>query len=259
MNRDPYDVLGVSRSASKEEIKAAYRNLAKRYHPDLNDGSPAADAKMKEINEAYAILIKGGAQRQAGAWQQGQGSRGNPYGQYGGRGPYSQGNRDPFEDIFGSFGGFGGFGGYSYGGRQGQDGRAARHGANRHETIPELSAARTAVLAGQYQKARYLLEGIIARPAAWYYWSALANLGLGERMAALADARTAVNMDPRDMDFQALLAELQASGRQYQQSGMDFGSIRNLVCGNPCMTMCVANLLCNCLCNGGCCAGGPRF
>jgi molecular chaperone DnaJ len=255
MNRDPYDVLGVSGSASKEEIKAAYRNLAKRYHPDLNDGSPAADAKMKEINEAYAILIKGGAQRQTGgARQQGHGAYRNPYGQYGGSGPYSQRNRDPFEDFFG---GFGSFGGYSYGGQQGQNDREARHGANRHETIPELSAVQTAVLAGQYPKARYLLEGIIARPAAWYYWSALVNLGLGQRMAALADARTAVNMDPRDMDFQALLSDLQASGQQYQQSGMDFGSIRNLICGNPCMTMCVANLLCNCLCNGGCCAGNP--
>jgi len=50
---DPYAVLGVSRDASEDEIKAAYRRLAKKYHPDLNPGDEAAAAKMKEINAAY--------------------------------------------------------------------------------------------------------------------------------------------------------------------------------------------------------------
>lgn len=67
--RDPYEVLGVAPGASDDEIKAAYRKLAKKYHPDLNGGSAEAEAKMKEVNEAYDAIVKsrtqGGYQSQS--------------------------------------------------------------------------------------------------------------------------------------------------------------------------------------------------
>ncbi len=54
--RDYYEVLGLSKGASAEEIKKAYRSLAKKYHPDMNPGDSEAEAKFKEVNEAYAVL-----------------------------------------------------------------------------------------------------------------------------------------------------------------------------------------------------------
>lgn len=61
--KDPYEVLGVPKGASQDEIKKAYRELARKYHPDHYAGNPLADLaeeKMKEINEAYAVLTKDG-------------------------------------------------------------------------------------------------------------------------------------------------------------------------------------------------------
>ena len=77
---DPYAVLGLSPSASEEEVKRAYRALVKKYHPDNYVNNPLADlaeAKMKEINEAYDAIVKG---RTQGGYQQQAQSNGNRYG-----------------------------------------------------------------------------------------------------------------------------------------------------------------------------------
>ena len=59
--KDPYQVLGVSRDATDEQISKAYKKLAKKYHPDLNPGNAQAEEKMREINAAYDAIRSGNA------------------------------------------------------------------------------------------------------------------------------------------------------------------------------------------------------
>src|SRR5699024_761998 len=102
--RDPHEVLGVSKDASADEIKKGYRKLSKKYHPDLNHDE-GAEEKFKEVNEAYDIL--GDEQKKAQYDQYG--SMGQDGGFGGGQGFGGQGGFGDFggfEDIFGSF--FGG-------------------------------------------------------------------------------------------------------------------------------------------------------
>ena len=80
--KDPYEVLGVPHGASDEQIKKAYRELARKYHPDNYADNPLADLaqeKMKEINEAYDTLTKGGgASSPSGGYQSGGYQSGSP-------------------------------------------------------------------------------------------------------------------------------------------------------------------------------------
>ena len=88
--RDYYESLGVSKGASADEIKKAYRTLAKKYHPDLNPGDKNAEAKFKEINEAYEVLSDQDK-----------------------RAKYDQFGHAAFDPSMGGGSGFGGFGGFS--------------------------------------------------------------------------------------------------------------------------------------------------
>lgn len=106
--RDYYDVLGVSRSASDDEIKKAYRKEAKKYHPDLHPGDKAAEAKFKEVNEAYSVLSD--ADKKSRYDQFGHAGVDPNFGAGAGGGGFNGGFDfgDIFSDIFGGFGGFGG-------------------------------------------------------------------------------------------------------------------------------------------------------
>lgn len=117
--RDYYDVLGVSKGASDDEIKKAYRKEAKKYHPDLHPGDKQAEAKFKEVNEAYEVLSD--ADKRSRYDQFGHAGVDPNFGA-GGTGGGFGGGFD-FSDIFDMFGGgFGGFGGSRRNGpRRGED------------------------------------------------------------------------------------------------------------------------------------------
>lgn len=108
MAQNFYETLGVDKNASDEEIKSAYRKLAKKYHPDLNKDNPQAQEKFKEINQAYEVL---GDKEKRSNYDKFGSADGNPFGNAG-QG-FSEGGFGGFEDIFSNIfgGGFGGFGG----------------------------------------------------------------------------------------------------------------------------------------------------
>ena len=134
--RDYYEVMGVPKNASDDDIKKAFRKLAKQYHPDLNPGDKEAEAKFKEVNEAYEVLSDKSKR-----------SRYDQFGHAGvdpsynagasGGSPFTQGvnvNMNDVEDIFNSFfGGFGGFGGM--GGNRRRNPNAPRKGTNVTTTV----------------------------------------------------------------------------------------------------------------------------
>lgn len=123
--RDYYEVLGVSKSASDEEIKKAYRKLAKKYHPDMNPDSKEAEAKFKEANEAYEVLSN--PEKRAKYDQFGHAGVDPNFGGGGFGGGFDMGDID-LGDIFGSFfgGGFSGFGGQQQRANAPQKGQSLR-------------------------------------------------------------------------------------------------------------------------------------
>ena len=232
--RDPYQVLGVSRDASDEEIKKAYRSLSRKYHPDANVNNPnkdQAEEKFKEIQQAYQKIMD---ERQNGG-------RSSSYE----GGSYGSGGYQDFEDFFGGFG----FGGQSY--------RRAQDTSDSDEYTVHMKAAWNYIQSRHFREALNVLAGIEERTAQWYYYSSIANSGLGNNVIALDHARKAAQMEPNRQEYRSWLSQIESGGSWYQSQQMPYGM--PVMEGNSfCMKLCIANLICNLCCGGGglCCGGG---
>lgn len=198
MISDPYKILGVSPNASDEEIKKAYRELAKKYHPDLNPGDKNAERRMNEINAAYD-QIKNPQSRTSGS--------------------YGGGSYNGYGQGFGGFGGFGGSGGK-------EEPTAFRAAMNYIRTRHFKEALNA--LAGVPQS---------ERNARWYYLSALANYGLDNRIVATEQAQTACRMDPNNAEYQSLLMELKQGGSYYKtyRAGFPEAKFGGSICLGLCL------------------------
>jgi molecular chaperone DnaJ len=192
MNPNPYSVLGVSPSATDEEVKKAYRKLAKQYHPDIHPDREFAEKKMAEINAAYDQILN---QRQGKATGQT-------------------------------------YGGYGYGGGPGNG------------STPEMTAVRNYLHYRRYQEAFNVLNRITDRNAEWYFLSAYAHAGVGNRAQAMEFARKAVAMDPNNYEYQQLLRQLEFSGTAYDTYGRGFAMPRGVNLSPICMGLCLAKMCC---------------
>ena len=261
---DPYKVLGISKDATKDEIKRAYRQKAKQYHPDLHPDDPHATEKMNEINEAYDML------NNPEKYQRQRQTQGNPYGQnsygnrsYGSQGTYGNEGSYGNQGSYGSQGGYGnqgdyqqnGYGGYgSFGDFNFDDlfgfGRA-------YYEIPRPSAqpgdsndirqAIDFINMRQFTYANDTLNGIISssRDARWFYLSALANNGLGNSIRAMEQIQRAVEMAPQNPVYQQTFQALRQSGTSYTENGEGFQRYAEGM-SRMCMSFCAMQFLCMC-------------
>lgn len=209
MMLDPYQVLGIPRGASDEEIKKAYRTLSRKYHPDANINNPnkeQAEEKFKQVQQAYDQIMK----------EKEQGVYGGGYGSYG--------------DF--------GFGGYQ--GRQSQ-------GNSDYENY--MRAAANYIQTRHYKEALNVLNSMQDRNALWYYYSAVANHGAGNNVAALEHAKRAADMEPGNYRYRQLVQQLEGGGMWYR--GMQEPYQEYTMGGSDlCLKLCVANMICNCCCGG---------
>ena len=209
---DPYSVLGITRGALDEEIKKAYRNLSRKYHPDANVNNPnkgQAEEKFKEIQQAYQQIMK---EKEMGSSQ----------------------------DAFNGYNGFGGFGGFQ--------GQSANTGNDEYSNY--IRAAENYIQSQHFAEALNVLNNMSERTARWYYLSAIANMGVGNNIQAKEYAEKAVQMEPNNQQYQMLLYQMQSGGSWYQSMQSPFGG-QVYTDNGVCMKLCLANILCNMCCGLG--------
>ena len=275
---NPYDVLGVRPDASEDEIKKAYKALSRKYHPDANINNPnkeQAEEKFKQVQQAYSQIMDarkhgangyGGSSYGSGTYG-GQGSGYDNSGSYGsgnsggsgsygsnGSGGYNSGGFGDWDFGGFDFGGFGNFGGFGTG-----YGGAGNYGnsSNMSEDEMHMRAAANYINNQHYAEALNVLNTISNKTAAWYYYSAIANKGVGNNVQALEHARMASSMEPNNATYRQLVRTFESGGSWYTSRQSSYGGMPTIICSNPLLACCLANLCCNACCAG--CGGGYTY
>ncbi len=197
MIANPYKILEVSPNASNDEVKKAYRELSRKYHPDSYVNNPLsglAEEKFKEVQEAYEQIMK---ERESG---------------------YSGGNTAYSQTSSGST----------------------------EEDNVHMTAVYNYLAARRFQEALTVLSGISNRTARWYYYSGVANAGIGNNLMASEHARQAVNMEPNNVEYNNFLNQFQWQNQRYQNTRGTMGN-GGLGTGNFCCDLWCADSLCECM------------
>lgn len=205
--RDPYQVLGVPSTATDEEVKKAYRDLARKYHPDNYHDNPLADLaqeRMKEINEAYeAVQSQRKAQRSGGYSASGAG-----YGT--GYGGYQSAYQGPYQ------------------------------GSSRYQRV------RMAISSGDLNLAEELLNAQTNHDAEWNFLKGAICYRRGWLDEARRYYQTAVTMAPDNPEYQRALDILEGRGTAYRPDG-DGNVTTGTCGNSDCLRLCGATLCCNAL------------
>ena len=176
---DPYSILGVDRNASDDEIKKAYRKLSRKYHPDANINNPNKEQAEEKFKQVQQAYEQIMREKEQGS----------------------------------GYGSYGGFGGFDFNGQSEQR-------SQQNDSV-NMQAALNYIRNGYYKEALHALNDIPAgqRSARWYFFSAVANQGAGNNVAAQEHAQQAVSMEPSNMEYRQFLQNLQFGGTWYQNMG----------------------------------------
>lgn len=239
--RDPYSVLGVSRSATEDEIKKAYRKLSRMYHPDANINNPnkkMAEEKFKEVQEAYDRIMD---ERENGGGYSSYNSNSsyNSYGSNSGQRTgygYYDNNRNN-DNTYGY--------GYGYGRTNGNTSSA-------NNDSPKMRAAISFINKRQYRDALNVLESISGaeRNARWFFVRAHAYYGLGDLIQAKEDAQVAVNMEPGNMEYREFFNQINQNSSWYESYSGPYSNNRKSRMCTTCVEIACIGLFCGC--NGPC-------
>jgi len=205
---NPYEILGVKENASDEEIKAAYKTLVKKYHPDRHANNPLedlAEEKLRQINQAYDEINdmrKGKAQ-----------------------------------GAYGAGGGYGAYGGAGYGAS-----------SRRTATSPEFAEIRRDIDANRLNEAAAKLQRVQTRTAEWIFLDGMISYRKGWYDDAVSKIQQAVYMDPQNPEYNQALNGLMNAGQGYRNTayGRGYRTNDDMLC-TACQLYICADCCCDCI------------